>query len=40
MKNWNSETEAREQIKDLVVDYYREFKKPEQDKKFKTGDRL
>lgn len=40
MAGWNSETEAREEIKKLVADYYREFKKPEQDKAFTPGDRL
>lgn len=40
MAGWNSETEAREEIKKLVADYYREFKKPDQDKAFTPGDRL
>ena len=40
MANWNSEAEAREQIKALVADYYRDFKKPEQEKPFTPGDRL
>lgn len=35
-----SEAEAREQIKALVADYYREFKKPQQEKSFVPGDRL
>ena len=29
MSNWNNEAEAREQIKALVADYYRDFKKPD-----------
>lgn len=37
---WNSESEAREEIKSLVAQYYKEFKKPEQDKEFKEGDRI
>ena len=40
MSNWNNEAEAREQIKALVADYYRDFKKPEQEKPFTPGDRL
>lgn len=40
MANWKNEAEAREQIKALVADYYRDFKKPEQEKPFKPGDRL
>ncbi len=37
---WNSESEAREEIKSLVAQYYKEFKKPEQDKSFTEGDRI
>ena len=37
---WNSEAEAREEIKGLVAEYYQQFKKPEQDKPFKEGDRI
>ncbi len=37
---WNSESEAREEIKSLVAQYYKEFKKPEQDKPFTEGDRV
>ena len=37
---WNSESEAREEIKSLVAQYYKEFKKPEQDKPFTEGDRI
>lgn len=40
MSNWNNEAEAREQIKDLVAEYYRDFKKPEQEKVFEPGDRI
>ena len=40
MSRWNSESEAREQIKELVSQYYLDFKKPEQDKAFQPGDRL
>lgn len=37
-KNWNSEEEAREQIKGLVAEYYRDFKR--KDASFKPGDRI
>ncbi len=40
MTRWADESEARKQIKDLVADYYRTFKKPKQDKPFSPGDRL
>ena len=40
MSNWKNEVEAREQIKSLVADYYKDFKKPEQEKEFHPGDRL
>ena len=40
MSNWNNESEAREQIKALVAEYYKDFKKPEQDKEFAPGDRI
>lgn len=41
MKNWKNETEAREQIKSLVADYYKEFKEPAESKEnFKPGDRV
>ena len=41
MGNWNTETEARNQIKALVADYYRDFKEPiESRKDFKPGDRI
>ncbi|MBR2556155.1 MAG: lipopolysaccharide biosynthesis protein RfbH [Aeriscardovia sp.] len=38
MSNWNNEAEAREQIKALVADYYRDFK--EKREPFKAGDRI
>ena len=38
MSNWSNEAEAREQIKALVADYYRDFKKPEQEKPFHAPD--
>ena len=37
---WNNEAEAREQIKSLVAAYYKDFKKPEQDRPFAPGDRI
>lgn len=41
MSNWKSEIEAREQIKKLVADYYKEFKAPVESKEnFKPGDRI
>lgn len=40
MRKWNSETKAREQIKELILNYYNDFKKPEQLKEFKEGDRI
>ncbi len=41
MSNWNTEEEAREQIKALVADYYHDFKKPKESKEnFKPGDRI
>ena len=36
--NWNSESEAREQIKSLVAKYYQNFKANK--KEFKPGDRI
>lgn len=38
MSNWNTESEAREQIKALVTDYYNDFKKNK--KEFYPGDRI
>ncbi len=41
MANWKNESEAREQIKALVADYYHDFKEPAESKKnFKPGDRV
>ena len=37
-KLWNNELEARNQIKDLVAQYYRDFKEPKEP--FKEGDRI
>lgn len=38
---WNSEQEARDQIKSLVADYYHQFKEQETDhSNFKPGDRI
>ncbi|MDE7431521.1 MAG: lipopolysaccharide biosynthesis protein RfbH [Lachnospiraceae bacterium] len=38
MKNWNNEEEARVKIKELVAEYYQDFKK--KDDSFKPGDRI
>lgn len=40
MGRWQNEEEAREEIKLLVSEFYKEFKEPEQNKKFKEGDRI
>lgn len=41
MANWKSEAEAREQIKALVADYYKDYKKLAESKaNFKPGDRV
>lgn len=41
MANWTNEAEAREQIKALVADYYKDFKEPVESKAdFKPGDRV
>ena len=41
MAKWKNETEAREQIKALVADFYHEFKEPIESKEnFKPGDRV
>ena len=40
MSKWNSEQEAREEIKGLVAEYYNQFKKPEQEKPYQEGDRI
>lgn len=41
MANWKTEEEAREQIKDLVAEYYHDFKEPKESKvDFKPGDRI
>ena len=38
MSRWDNEEQARAQIKELVADYYRDFKAPKKD--FKEGDRI
>lgn len=38
MKNWSNEAEAREQIKNLVAEYYHDFK--EKKEPYKEGDRI
>lgn len=40
MKQWNSEAEAREQIRAMVAAYYEAFKRPRQEKPFTPGDRI
>lgn len=40
MAVWNSEAEARNQIKELIAQYYTDYKKPQQDRKFTEGDRI
>ena len=40
MKRWNSEAEARAQIRAMVAAYYDEFKRPQQEKPFVPGDRI
>lgn len=40
MAVWTSETEAREQIRGMVAQYYKDFKKPQQEKNFTEGDRI
>ena len=41
MATWKNEAEAREQIKALVANYYKEFKEPVESKEsFKPGDRV
>lgn len=41
MSNWKNEAEARKQIKDLVADYYHDFRKSTESKEnFKPGDRV
>ncbi|MDO4284161.1 MAG: lipopolysaccharide biosynthesis protein RfbH [Eubacteriales bacterium] len=38
--NWNSESEAREKIKEMVAAYYHDFKEPEQNRAFAPGERI
>lgn len=41
MSNWKNEDEARDYIKGIVAEYYREFKEPQESKaNFKPGDRI
>lgn len=41
MANWKNEGEARAQIKELVAEYYHEYKEPKESKEnFKPGDRI
>lgn len=41
MKRWNTENEARDEIKELVADFYHEFKEPKETKEnFKPGNRV
>lgn len=41
MSNWKTEEEAREQIKAMVANFYRDFKEPKESKEgFKPGDRI
>lgn len=40
MAVWSSESEAREQIRGMVAQYYKDFKKPQQEKGFTEGDRI
>ncbi len=41
MSNWNNEQEARQIIKEMVAEYYRDFKEPKESKEdFKPGDRI
>lgn len=41
MANWKNESEARSQIKELVAEYYHEYKEPIESKEnFKLGDRI
>lgn len=38
MADWGSEAEAREQIIGMIAQYYKDFKKPQQEKTFTKGD--
>lgn len=40
MDRWSSEQEARDEIRRLIGEYYTQFKKPEQEKPFRPGDRI
>ena len=38
--NKTKESELRSRIKELVAEYYREVKKPEQERSYEPGDRI
>lgn len=40
MNRWKSEAEARNEILDMVGEFYRQFRKPAQEKAFEPGDRI
>ncbi|WP_024867352.1 lipopolysaccharide biosynthesis protein RfbH [Butyrivibrio sp. FCS014] len=40
MPKWNNESEARQEILDLVGEYYKRFKKPKQDAPYTPGERI
>lgn len=40
MKEWKTEVEAREKIKNLVAQYYHDFKEVKENKAFEPGDRI
>lgn len=40
MAEWKNETEARAKIRELVAQYYADFKRPEQEKEFLPGERI
>ena len=40
MTEWKNEAEARVKIKELVAQYYADFKRPEQEKEFVPGERI
>lgn len=40
MSTWKNEEEAREQIKEMVAQYYHDYKEPQDRKSFKPGDRI
>ena len=41
MNNWSNEQEARQKIREMVAEYYQDFKLPLETKEgFKRGDRI